>query len=577
MTIRDRVRVLAAVVWVLPGCGDDTVDTTESSAAETSSGDLGSSAGEPTPTSSGGFELLCTPGEERCADETTREVCAPTGLSWKPSACGAHQTCTHAGGDAVATCVGPCEVNDATPSSLGCDFVALRVRSSNGGEDPSVVYDALVVGNPGEEDVAVQLYFAEDGSHQEQAMGEPVVLAKRAAHVFQLTSDTINGPATIRSGGIYRVRSDLPVVAYLHSPLKNSDSNDSSLLLPVQALRQDYVVASYPGYATDPKQSGGRPSYFNVVSLANDTNISWVPKRDSAGNGITPLVVKAGEQGAVQLNKLDVLQLGAHMAVDDDQFALQDISGTVIHADKPVWVLGGTSCARVPFDSPGFCNHLQEQMIPVEYWGKRYYAAHSPLRGQEKHYWRVYAGEDGITVTTNPSQPPGSKTLARKGDYWDLVVASGESFVFQGTGAFMPVQYLASASEAAKIGDPAMLQTIPFEQHLTRYVFVTGIGFPLNYAQVVREPDGADVFINGEKVEGYSFINGGFYEENGVKIQLAFDTADVLLDAGEEARVFVVESEAPFGVSVIGYSSGAGGNSAYAYPGGLGLKDLGER
>lgn len=573
MTIRECTLVVWTAMSVV-ACGDSVAEST-GDMASSSTGEAATSTGEPTPTSGDGFELLCTPGQERCADEVTREVCAPTGLAWQASPCGEHQACTAAGGDALAECVGPCEVASATPSSLGCEFLAMRIRSSNGGEDPAEVYDALIVGNPGEAAVRLQLYLVPEGSHQQEAVGDPVVLAPGEAHSFPLGGETISGQATVRSGGVYRVVSDLPVAAYLHSPLQNSDSNDSSLLLPVAALRQDYVVTSYPGYVSDPKQLGGRPSYFDVVVLENWTRVEWVPKRPTSGNGANVLAAAAGELSGVTLHKHDVLQLGATEPADLD-FAVQDISGTVIHADKPVWVLGGTSCARVPYDSPGNCNHLQEQLIPTEYWGNRYYAAHSPLRGQEKHYWRVYAGADGVSVTTNPPQPGGLFTLAKKGDFVDLAVANGKSFAFHGTGPFMPVQYLGGNAEAAKTGDPAMYQTIPVQQHLKRYVFVTGIGYPLNYAQVVREHDGAEVYINGVLVEDYYFVNGGYYEENGEKLPLSFDAADVLLDAGEQARVFVVESEEPFGVSVIGYSSGAGGYSAYAYPGGMALNKLGE-
>jgi hypothetical protein len=577
MTICKRASVWA-IGLTLAGCGDDVAGTSDAASGSSSSTSWAAeSTGEPTPTTGDGFELLCTPGQERCADEVTREVCSPTGLRWEASACGAHQSCTASGADMLASCVGPCEVASATPSSLGCEFLAMRIRSGNGGEDPSQVYDALIVGNPGEQAVSVQLSFAAHGSQQDADVGEPVVLAAGAAHVFEMSDKAIDVVSGIRTGGVYRVKSDLPVIAYLHSPLKNSDSNDSSLLLPVQALRQDYVVASYPGYVNPDKPDvyAGRPSYFNVVALENNTVVQFSPKADTYGNKVTVDPVAKGMTGQVILHKRDVLQVGAKTPEDAD-FAGQDVSGAVIHADKPVWVLGGTSCARVPFDSAGSCNHLQEQMIPTEYWGTHYYAAHAPLRAAEKHYWRVYAGADGVSVATNPAQPGGAFTLMKKGDVRDVVVASGNSFAFHGNGPFMPVQYLASNAEAAKIGDPAMVQTIPVQQHLKRYVFVTGIGFDLNYAQVVREHDGAEVYVNGEPVGDYYFVNGGSFESGGELIPLRYDAADVLLDTGGEARVFVVESEEPFGVSVFGYASGAGGNSAYAYPGGMALNKLGE-
>src|SRR5690606_12852638 len=105
----------------------------------------------------------------------------------------------------------------------------------------------------------------------------------------------------------------------------------------------------------------------------------------------------AGETGKIKLNRFDVLQVGSS-ALGDMNFPKHDLSGTVVSADKPIWVMGATECAFVPW-GVGYCNHLQEQMIPLEYWGKKYIGPHSPARADEPHIWRVYAGKDGVTVT----------------------------------------------------------------------------------------------------------------------------------------------------------------------------------
>lgn len=564
--------LLALLLTACPNLGGDSATGTSSGTSDPDT----TATGTTTPPPTTGIELLCEPGQERCADDNTREVCKATGLDWKQEACGGKQKCSEDGAN-TASCVGPCEVASTMPNSLGCEFLAIRMRSGNGDEDLAEFYDAMIVGNPDEGAASVQLYFTPNGSHQEAPSGDPLVLQPGEAHIFKLDNSTITGFSSIRNGGVYRAKSDVPIIAYLHSPLKNSDSNDSSLLLPLKTLRQDYVVASYPAWV-DPKNVdgyGGRPSYFNVIALENGTTIEWTPKRDSAGNGVTVPAVLAGETGMVKLNKLDILQVGASTLTNTD-YETQDISGAVIHADKPIWVLGGASCARVPYDSQPGCNHLQEQMIPVEYWGKQYVAAHSPLRTAEKHYWRVYAAEDNVIVTTNPSQPPGTLVLAKKGDYKDMIVKSNTSFTFQGTGAFMPVQYLAGNTEAGKIGDPAMYQTIPVEQFIKRYVFIPGVGYTKNFAQVVRAKGAPDVFINKTKVEGYYLVNGGLV--NGV--DLRYEIADVPLDVPPDndpmnptpPPVFVVESEQEFGLSVLGYTEP--GTSAYAYPGGMALRPI---
>ena len=526
----------------------------------------GTSEFDPTTT---GFELLCMPGQERCADNKTREVCKPTGLAWEPETCDANQVCSESEGTAL--CVGPCEKAADNPTSLGCEFLAIRMRSGNGEmEDLAEFYDALIVGNPDAKAASVQLFFTPDLSNLEEPLGEPEVLGSGEARIFQLTNSTIKGYSTLRAGGIYRVKTDIPVIAYLHSPLKNTNSNDSSMLLPLKSLRQDYVIASYPAQVdvAKPMLISGRPSYFNVIALEDQTTVTWTPRAATAGNDVPVKKVGPGETGELTINRLDLMQIGASSLLDM-VWSTHDVSGTIVRADKPIWVVGATSCARVPYTSTGNCNHLQEQMIPIEYWGTKYVGAHSPLRSnQEEHYWRVYAGKPGVTVTTDPPQPGTPFTLAEVGQWKELIVKNGASFTFQGTDAFMPVQYLASKDEAEGIGDPAMYQTVPIEQFLKRYVFIPGLGYQDNYAQIVRVKDAAPVKINGVEVtdDQYYLINA----VNGLQYQVA----DVPLVTGDEPEIFVAESDDAFGVMIIGYTGITLGGSAYAYPGGMALNEL---
>jgi hypothetical protein len=140
---------------------------------------------------------------------------------------------------------------------------------------------------------------------------------------------------------------------------------------------------------------------------------------------------------------------------------------------------------------------------------------------------------------------------------------SGTSTTFKSTKAFMAVQYIAGGQEVTgeNFGDPAMYQTIPVDQYLERYVFVTGANYSQNYAQVIRRRDNADVFIDGVAVDGWYTLNS-----TGLNVQVA----DVDLGPTGDAGVHLAESEDPFGINVIGYVT----RSAYAYPGGMALKVL---
>src|SRR5690606_20833397 len=149
--------------------------------------------------------------------------------------------------------------------------------------------------------------------------------------------------------------------------------------------------------AVEPDTIHGRPSYFTVIALDNDTTVQWTPPQATAAQGQQVAAVAAGQTGTKTLQRFDILQIAAASPLGDTDYFFHDVSGTVVSADKDIWVMGATQCAFVPFGS-GWCNHLQELMLPLEYWGTTYIGPPAPKRADEHQYWRVYAGDDAITV-----------------------------------------------------------------------------------------------------------------------------------------------------------------------------------
>ncbi|MDC0668682.1 hypothetical protein [Nannocystis radixulma] len=572
---RPLVTLLAplAALPLLAGCpgllGKETdsngVDTTETS---TTTGPPPTTMPDLTTT---GFMLECYPGQLRCDPQNPGVVqeCKDTGLAWESTPCTEQEDCVEDVDKGTASCIGPCERID-NPTSIGCEFLAIRMASHNTKPEDK---DVIIVGNTDPDRTAqVQLYFTPPNSFIETPLFEPVFLAPGESHIFDLVADPITDYSGFRTGGVFRAKSDIPITAYLHSALQNTASNDSSMLLPIPTLRQDYVIASYPGFADkdDPVFLNGRPSYFNVIAIEDGTTVEWVSPRDTAYGGLVP-AIPAGEKHSMVLNRFDVLQVGSSSETHPDEPQNHDVSGTIVSADKKIWVIGATECAFVPHDV-GYCNHLQEQMIPLEYWGKKYVGPNSPVRATENHYWRVYAGDDNVFVTiesNNAGYKPPPKQLLKRGDWFELTPPppNGTSLIFTATGPILPVQYLAGMQQANKIGDPAMYQMIAVEQWLRRYVVVTGVNYELNYAQIMRKKGSAAVTINGMTVGNYKLING-----TGADNQ--WEVADFQLLDGDEARTYIAESADPFNIVVVGYNKSNPEKSAYAYPGGMNLKTL---
>jgi hypothetical protein len=469
---------------------------------------------------------ICTPGAVECEGDAVK-TCNDQGDFDPPVACPQGQTCS------AGKCLSACEQVLLQPSSVGCSFFANRMDNY----DNSSV-DSLVVGNTSKMQVAsVQLYFTPNGG-VEQPEGAAIKVQPGGTYTFMLSNQPLNKVSAVRKGGTYRVQSDIPIIAYQHSPIGAIATNDASMLLPEHALRQNYVIASYTDWLST--VGDNQPSYFNVIAAENDTTVSWTPQKPTlAGNGVP--AVGAGQTGMVKISRGDLLQVRAPGG--------GDVSGTIVSADKPIWVVGAVTCVNVP-SGVTYCDHVEEQMLPLDYWGKTYVGAHSPLRGGEQHHWRVYGGEDGVVVSTVPAQPGTPMTL-NKGQWKDLVVPTGTSFMFEGTGPFLPVQYLEGTDGGAGTGDPAMYQMIPVEQFLDRYAFVTGQGYSQDYAQVIRLKGGADVLVDGKVVTGYYTVG-------------AYEVSDWLIQPGAH----LAESDQPFGILQIGYTD----VTSYAYPGGMQLE-----
>ena len=110
----------------------------------------------------------------------------------------------------------------------------------------------------------------------------------------------------------------------------------------------------------------------------------------------------------------------------------------------------------------------------------------------------------------------------------------------------------------------------------SRYVFSTGVGFPFNYVQVIRQRGGATVFLdNGVITE--SIPDGAFTPVNDT-----YEVANHLIEEG----TYTIESGSTFGIVQMGWTDDQPNPtcfdpvnpdpknpivcfSSYAYPGGM--------
>ena len=438
------------------------------------------------------------------------------------------------------------------PTSIGCEFWAAAVPAAGG----FGLGWGVSVGNPFDLDVTVTIED-ERGAGGALRMFHQFVLGPRESQIINM-----NGNAggvmpgenhTAPAGGLganvaFRISSDSPVTAMQINPIGGAPSfvPEASMLLPINSLGQAYYGMGYAG--------GGF-----VIAVATEDN--------------TTVNSDAGMQVIDAFDTFTFNPAG-------------DPTGFFVGSDKPIAVFSGNSCTNVP-GGAGWCDHIEEAVIPLAAWGTSYVAARHPHRqpmlhpAPEQVYWRVIAGVDNITIDVSP---PGivagdQINLATAGEWTEI--NSDESLYLSAPAdkPFMLVQYMAggstifnatSCSPGPAVGDPYMMQMVPTEQWLTSLPFLTDDSYAEDFVLLVRET-GTQVEVDCLGIvdaSHFQAIAGTPYEVGVVELDIAGMGGEGACVDGQQ---FVVSSQ-PVGVNVGGYDCAA----SYGYPGGLSLDALWE-
>ncbi len=159
-------------------------------------------------------------------------------------------------------------------------------------------------------------------------------------------------------------------------------SSDAFLAIPTTQLGLYYMIMSY----TSIVRSSSLESEFGIVATENNTVVQIIPSTDSRNH------IK-GVPYYITLNQYEVYQLKA------DSFSSKDLTGTQIVSNKLVSVFGGHVCANIPTELP-FCNHLIEQLPPIEKWGTDFFITPLEPRMAGANL-RVLAAYDDTQVMLN--------------------------------------------------------------------------------------------------------------------------------------------------------------------------------
>jgi hypothetical protein len=414
-------------------------------------------------------------------------------------------------------------------------------------------------------------------------------------------------PSRVVPGGAYHVVSSTPVIVYQFNALeyepkggppgKNwsqcpgtttvcgdpakgdkpvgcfSYSNDASLLLPSTAMTGNYRVSgmrgdSVPATAGLPPFIPGTPevpradSFLAITATADATNIAIglsATAKLVAGGTIT-----AGAPGSTI--RFSLAKAGDVAILTGVKSSSADLSGSLVAADKPVQVIAGAPCAQLPDRTAGYCDHVEESVLPAETLGKRYAltAPTKPSGGIGKHVLRFYGNVNGTTLSYVPSKPAGCPDTLNAGQ----VVECGPvdiDVVATGTKEFGIAGFLLGSTaintgifNTDRRGDPSQTVFPSVEQFRKSYVFLAPSDYNVNYADIVSA-QATRIMLDGAAVSA-PFVAIG---------NSGLGTRRVTLGAGANG-VHTLDADAPVGVQVLGY----GDFTSYQYPAGMNLELL---
>jgi hypothetical protein len=501
--------------------------------------------------------VVCRPMTTRCAtDGLTVERCDKLGQGYATD-----ETCDPAKGTLCVggSCQRPCQLEAGKPQNVGCLF--LPVYLDNNRQDKL----GIVVSNPNAFPSTVTL-ADKNGQRELQVVPPGGLVTLLVPPSLQVLTGSGHGYDLA-----FSLEASLPVAAYQFNPLDKAEqrSNDASLLLPTATWGKRYIAL------TGPVTSAGA-TYVTVVGLEDNTQLTITPTAAIQPQGTLTSGIAAGATYITSLGARDLFQVAT---TEKDA----DLTGTLVEADKPVAVFAGNGCLYLPAMTT-FCDHIEEQQLPVETWGKRYAAVKFQPRGAtvEDDWWGVIASEDDTVVTlAGAAGLPTVPKLAAGQSFWiktpasftveaDKPIALGHYMLSQAAvtpplapGYDEPFETPADCAQgganATNMGDPALSLAVPIEQYRDRYIFLVPDTYRYDFLSVAVETKANTVptfELDGEPLT--------------LKLEPVGSTDLAVARLRIKDGAHTISANLPFGIEVHGYDC----NVSYAYGGGLKLEKI---
>lgn len=338
-------------------------------------------------------------------------------------------------------------------------------------------------------------------------------------HVAANTSQEVTIPIRMMQSGtgtsdkMVSLTSDKNIV--VTSLNQRQYTTDASLILPDQVLSKEYYAAGY--YSTYPDE-------FSVIAIEDGTTVHAILPNSTT---------------------LDV-NLSKGQTYQYQQSA--NLTGTHITSNKNIAVMSGNQCANIPGSGYYACDHIEEQMLPVNTWEKTFITV--PLKTRlYGDTFRFVAAVDGTQISKDGTV---IATL-NAGQFYETIITS--SSYITATQPIMALQYSNGTTYDDVTSDPFMTLIPAINQFDTRHIINTPNGFT-NYINIVVPTANIGSII----MDGTAISSSNFTPVSG---NSAYSTAQLSITEGSH----VLTSSVPFGLVGYGFADA----DSYGYPSSLKL------
>jgi hypothetical protein len=347
---------------------------------------------------------------------------------------------------------------------------------------------------------------------------------------------------------VYHIMSDNNIVAYSFTPWVNVISNDASLLFPTVSLGKKYFLGSY----TSATPQNAFNSFFSIVATEDGTIIKVYDKTGGNNNALNNTA-----SFTITLNKGQCYQYLNGNTLNTD------VIGWYLESNKKIAVISGNQCTNI--GSAASCDHIEDQVLPVETLATTYVASPSntrPITGAtptSPDLFRFVATESGTTLTTNLN---GTVYNLNKGQYAEIV--SNIPFIVNSSKPIAGYQFFISQNslyagyQRPGIGDPDMIAMPVVDQFLYDYDFINSASYPYNFVNVVA-PAGINLKIDGALISP-NWITAGVI--NGI----VYKSANIAVND----KSHKIMGDKRFGILVYGFGTFA----SFGYLGGSGMEPI---